>query len=217
MNTTTAPLTIIDRPDAAAALVDPIRQRILATLDPPDSAAGVARRIGLGRQKVNYHLRELEKVGLVEVAEERRKGNCVEKVMRPVARRFVISAEALGEVGLEDPKRAQERFSWAHLVGVAARAIRDLGLLSRRAQESAKALPTLCWETEVQLAKRRDLEAFAADLTAAIGEVVARHHDEKTKGGRRFRLFVGGHPAIDASGAGGAQPPRNQPAEKESS
>jgi DNA-binding transcriptional ArsR family regulator len=217
VSTTTAPLTIIDQPDAAAALVDPIRQRILASLDPPDSAAGVARRIGLGRQKVNYHLRELEKVGLVEVAEERRKGNCVEKVMRPVARRFVISAEALGEVGLEDPKRAQERFSWAHLVGVAARAIRDLGLLSRRAQETAKALPTLCWETQVQLAKPRDLEAFAADLTAAIGEVVARHHDEKTKGGRRFRLFVGGHPAVDAPVAAGAHPPRNQPAEKESS
>jgi DNA-binding transcriptional ArsR family regulator len=201
VSTPTLPLTVIDRPDAAAALFDPLRQRILAALEPPDSAAGVARRIGLGRQKVNYHLRELERVGLVEPVEERRKGNCVEKVMRPVARRFVISAAALGAVGLDDPKRAQERFSWAHLVGVAARAIRDLGVLSHRAKATAKALPTLCWETEVRLAKPRDLEAFTAELTAAIGEVVARHHDEKTKGGRRFRLFVGGHPAVDAPAA----------------
>lgn len=195
MSTSTPSLTVIDHPAAAAALADPVRQRLLAALDPPDSAAGVARRLGLARQKVNYHLRELERVGLVELQEERRKGNCTERVMRPVARRFVVSAAALGAVGLE-PERAQERFSWTYLVGIAARAIRDLGWLSRRAQETAKALPTMSWESEVRLARPSDLEAFAADLTAAIGQVVARHHDATAKGGRRFRLFAGAHPAV---------------------
>jgi DNA-binding transcriptional ArsR family regulator len=197
------PVTVVDHPATAAALVDPTRQRLLSALDPPDSAAGVARRLGLPRQQVNYHLRELEKVGLVELQEERRKGNCTERVMRPVARRFVISLDALGEAGAApaSPETARERFSWAYLVGVAARAIRDLGALSRRARESGKALPTMCWESDVRLARPRDLEAFAADLTAAIGEVVARHHDASARGGRRFRLFVGAHPALDAQAA----------------
>jgi DNA-binding transcriptional ArsR family regulator len=197
----TASLTIVDRPEAVGALVDPLRQRILAALEPADSAAGVARRIGMPRQQVNYYLRELERVGLVEPVEERRKGNCVEKVMRPVARRFVISAEALGAVGLEVAS-VPERFSWATLVGVAARAIRDLGLLSQRAQSTGKKLPTLCLEAEVRLAAPRDLERFTAELAAAIGEVVARHHDAKAKGGRRFRLFAGAHPALDPKAPG---------------
>jgi hypothetical protein len=57
----------------------------------------------------------------------------------------------------------------------------------------------MCWESEVRLARPRDLEVFGADLTAAIGEVVARHHDATAKGGRRFRLFVGAHPAVTAA------------------
>lgn len=194
-------LIIVHRPEAARALVDPLRQRILAALEPADSAAGVARRIGMPRQQVNYHLRELERVGLVEPVEERRKGNCVEKVMRPVAHRFVVSAEALGAIGLAAAE-TKERYSWATLVGVAARAIRDLGLLSRRAQATSKKLPTLCLEAEVRLAAPRDLERFTADLATAIGDVVARHHDAKAKGGRRFRLFAGAHPAVDPPRAG---------------
>ena len=54
----------VEDPAAAAALMDPLRARILSELTEPRSAANLAQRIGLTRQKVNYHLRALEERGV---------------------------------------------------------------------------------------------------------------------------------------------------------
>ncbi|WP_222110222.1 winged helix-turn-helix domain-containing protein [Mesorhizobium amorphae] len=51
---------VIETAVAATAALDPIRSRLLAELTQPASAATLASRLGLARQKVNYHLRALE-------------------------------------------------------------------------------------------------------------------------------------------------------------
>ena len=81
-------VAVIEEPAAAEASLDPIRARILAALAEPGSAAMLAARLGLARQKANYHLKELERHGLVELAEERRKGNVTERVYRAAAASF---------------------------------------------------------------------------------------------------------------------------------
>ena len=91
-------VTVIDDPAAAEASLDPIRARLLAELVTPGSATTLAAKVGLPRQKVNYHLRTLERHGLVELVEERRKGNVTERVMQAVAASFVISPAALAGV-----------------------------------------------------------------------------------------------------------------------
>ena len=88
------PLDVIRSPASAAAALDPQRQELLLHLREPDSASGLARRLDLPRQRINYHLRVLEEAGLVELVEERRKGNCMERVVRATARAFMISPEA---------------------------------------------------------------------------------------------------------------------------
>ena len=85
-------VTVIEDSEAAAASLDPIRARLLAELAAgPASAAMLAGKVGLPRQKVNYHLRALERHGLVELAGERRKGNVTERLMRATAASYVIS------------------------------------------------------------------------------------------------------------------------------
>ena len=78
--------------------LDPIRARLLAELAEPGSASTLADQTGLSRQKANYHLRALERHGLVELVEERRKGNCIERVLRATAASYVISPTALSAV-----------------------------------------------------------------------------------------------------------------------
>ena len=56
---------VIEDPAAAVVALDPVRARLLAELGEPASAAALAGRVGLTRQKVNYHLRALEAHGLV--------------------------------------------------------------------------------------------------------------------------------------------------------
>ena len=51
---------VIDDPVAAAVALDPVRSRLLSELAEPASAATLAARLGIARQKVNYHLRALE-------------------------------------------------------------------------------------------------------------------------------------------------------------
>src|SRR5512139_3193803 len=83
-------IAVIEDPAAAEVSLDPIRARLLAELsEQPGSASMLAAKVGLTRQKVNYHLKALEAHGLVEVVEERRKGNVNERIMRATAASFV--------------------------------------------------------------------------------------------------------------------------------
>src|SRR5262245_64522061 len=113
-------MLVIRHAEQAAALLQPERIRLLEALGEPDSAAGLARRLDLPRQRLNYHLKELERVGLVELVEERRRGNCLERVVRATARAYVISPEVIGRLGTTGADEP-DRFSALHLVHVAAR------------------------------------------------------------------------------------------------
>ncbi|MEZ5403832.1 MAG: winged helix-turn-helix domain-containing protein [Bryobacteraceae bacterium] len=189
-----AALQILRDPAAAAALLKPDRLRILSLLAEPDSASGVARRLGMPRQTVNYHLRELEKEGLVEFVESRQKGNCLERVLRARAAACVISQDALAVAG-ELPVSPADRFSAAYLASTAARAIRDLAALQARAAEAGQRLATMTIETEIRFSTASARNEFTAEITAAIAAIAAKYHDERVPGGRRFRLMLGAYPA----------------------
>ena len=75
-------VAVIADPAAAEAALEPARARLLAQLTEPRSAAMLAAEVGLPRQKVNYHLRTLERHGLVELIEGRRKGNVTERLLQ---------------------------------------------------------------------------------------------------------------------------------------
>ncbi|MER6900854.1 helix-turn-helix domain-containing protein, partial [Amycolatopsis sp. NPDC000740] len=92
------PVAVIEDAAAAEVSLDPVRARLLAELAQPASATMLAARVDLPRQKVNYHLRALEKHGLVELVEERRKGNVTERMMQATASSYVISPSALAAV-----------------------------------------------------------------------------------------------------------------------
>lgn len=180
---------------AAEASLDPIRARLLAELAEPGSASTLAARTGLTRQKANYHLRRLEHHGLVELVEERRKGNCTERVLQATAASYVISPAALPAVA-PDPSRAPDERSARWLLAVAGRLVRELGELITQAGAAGQPLATLGIDSEVRFASARDRAAFAAELADSLNGLVAKYHDEGARGGRRHRLLVALHPAI---------------------
>jgi DNA-binding transcriptional ArsR family regulator len=187
-------LTVIDDPAAAGVSLDPIRARLLAELADPGSASSLAAKVGLPRQKVNYHLRTLEQHGLVELVEERRKGNMTERIMRATAASYVISPAALGAVA-PDPGRAPDRLSARWLIAVAARTVREVGELLAGATRAGKRLATFAVDGEVRFASATDRAAFADELASAVTALVAKYHDESAPGGRPHRVVVAVHPA----------------------
>jgi len=189
-----APLRVVTKAGPATSLLDPTRLRILRALEHPDSAAGLARRLGVPRQKLNSHLRLLEDDGLVELVEERKKRNCTERVMRAVARSYLISPAALGALAA-DPERIEDRASSAYLVASAARAITEVSTAREGADRAGKKLPTFSLHADVRFASQRDQAAFAEALTRAVSELIGKFHDDRAPHGRTFRVLAGAWPA----------------------
>jgi DNA-binding transcriptional ArsR family regulator len=188
-------VAVIEDPAAAEVSLDPMRATLLAALVEPNSASSLAAQVGLPRQKVNYHLRELERHGLVELIEERRKGNMTERVLRATAASFVISPSAVSAVA-PDPDRAPDRLSARWLLALAARLVRDIGQLLARSAEAGKPLATFALDAEVRFASAADRAAFADELASTVTALVARYHDESAPGGRPHRVIVAVHPRI---------------------
>jgi DNA-binding transcriptional ArsR family regulator len=186
---------VIDDPAAAEVSLDPIRTRLLAELMQPASASALAAKVGLPRQKVNYHLHALERYGLVELVEERRKGNMTERVMRATAASYVISPSALAAVA-PDPDRSPDRLSALWMLSLAARLVRELGELIGRAKRAGRSLATFAIDTEIRFATASERASFAAELADAVEALVLKYHDEFAPRGRKHRLIVALHPSI---------------------
>lgn len=185
---------VIDDPASASVALDPVRSRLLSELREPLSAAAVAGRMGLPRQKVNYHLRTLEMHGLVRVDSKKLWGGLTERRMVATAASYVVSPGAMGPVAA-DPNRGMDRLSAGYLVALAARVVSEVGQLLRKSDDVGKRLATLSIDTEVRFRSAQDRAAFSGELTASVAALVSRYHDESAPGGRRHRLIVGAYPA----------------------
>ncbi len=202
------PVEVVRSAKRASALLHPDRLKLLELLSEPDSSAGLARKLDLPRQQVNYHLRELETLGLVEFVEERRKGNCVERIVRATARSYLISPEAIGRLGCgcdpcgcgsgglvplqsiagAQPQTASDSDPAARLLTAAARLIHECG---RGAGQSADEPGSLVMETEVSFASPAEQDAFAAELSAEVARIVAKYHRNCETNPKTMHLLVG--------------------------
>jgi DNA-binding transcriptional ArsR family regulator len=185
-------IQVIEDPAAAAVALEPVRSRLLAELAAPASAATLAARVGLARQKVNYHLHALEAHGLVRLAEERKWGGLTERLLVATATSYVVSPSALGPIAA-DPNRDVDRLSASYLIALGARVVREVSDLVRRARDAGKRLATLAVDTEIRFRSAADRAAFSRELTEAIAKLASKYHDESAPGGRAHRLVVVAH------------------------
>ncbi|MCX6499153.1 MAG: helix-turn-helix domain-containing protein [Arthrobacter sp.] len=209
-------IAVIEDPAAAEASLDPIRTRILRELAEPGSATQLAAKVGLPRQQVNYHLKALERHGLVELVEERRRGNVTERILRATAASYLISPSALASVA-PDPHRYSDRFSAFWLLALAGRMVQELGRLIAGAVAARKTLPTFAIDGEITFRSAADRAAFAEELGLAVARLVDKYDDDggpaaagapaagsRDPGtGRKHRLVVALHPTLKSS----PQPP----------
>ncbi|HEX2342193.1 MAG TPA: helix-turn-helix domain-containing protein [Vicinamibacterales bacterium] len=193
-------LEVIEDPAAAAVAVEPIKSKILAALAEPASAATLATRLRLPRQKVNYHLRSLEDYGLVRISEKRLWGGLTERVMVASAASYVVSPAVFGAVA-PNPNRGVDRLSATYLIALAARIVREVSGLMRRAREAGKQLATLSIDTEIRFKSAADRAAFTNELTEAVRTLVSRYHHATAPGGRAHRLVIVAHPLPQPSQA----------------
>lgn len=183
----------------AAALLHPLRLRILDALREPDSAAGLARRLRLPRQKINYHVRELARTHFLERAGQRRRRNMIERRFRTTARGYILSPELLGRMGVPQAQ-AEDAFSASYLLGMLSLGQLELGRASREAAAQSKRLATLSMNSEIRFETAEQRARFTSELQRAVVDVVSRcaspntHADGTAAAGRPYRLILGCYP-----------------------
>lgn len=190
-------LEVIDQADVAVSVMDPVRAKILAVLAEPGTATTVARTLGMTRQKVNYHLRTLEGHDLVRLVEERPRRGLTERVVIASARSYVLSSDALGN-NAADPTRT-DRLSAHYLIALAARMVREVAILARRAEAAGQPLATLTIDTEIRFGSAAQRAAFTVELNDFVTSLAARYHDERSPSGRWHRLVIAAHPLVTSA------------------
>ena len=201
-------VALLDRPGPIRAALSPIRRRLLDRLRTPASATELAAEMALGRQRINYHLRQLEKAGLVHLVEERQRRGFVERILAARADAFIIDPAVMGS-GRSALKRAaaQDSFSAEHLIDTAGSVVREVARMRSRASAEGTRLLTFSIDTEVSFATPEAFERFTTELSASLARHAARFN---TPGGRRYRVVIAGHPGVNHGGSRHRRNPRRR-------
>jgi len=199
-------LAFVRDASAARCLLDPLRRTILEHLREPGSATTVAQELELPRQRVNYHVRELEREGLLRHIEDRRRGNCLERVVQAAASAFVVDPKLLALVPTPDrpPNGSDTPFSSTALLASAGRTISALGALHESTAPEGRRIPTLSLEARIRFRSARDEVEFAQVIERVLQRLVSRYDSPSASpgsgSGRTFRIALGGHPEPDSEG-----------------
>lgn len=193
--------TITDGAQAAVLVHHPLRPRILSLAREPASATQIAASLGETRQKVNYHVRQLHRAGLLKPAGRLKKRNMVEQRYVATARSYVLAPQLVGPLAA-DAGRVADAVSAGYLVALASQAQAELTSAIEAASAQGKRIATLSVNAEVRFESAEQREEFAHALRTALTEVVAKHSSPTTNrdgspgSGRPFRLVVGCYPIL---------------------
>lgn len=187
-------LALVDDAVTARVALSPLRRELLARLRTPASAAGLAEALDLPRQKIGYHLRLLQKAGLIAAVETRQRRGFTETLFEARSDALLIDPMILAPAD-PDTVDKQDRFAADHLVRTAAGIVRDVSRMREAAAAEGSRLLTFTVEADVAFARPADIEAFAARLSDALATIAA---DFAPAGeGRSYRVTVAGHPAAN--------------------
>ncbi len=184
-----ANLKIITEERAAQAFLDPTRRMLASALRKPQSAAGLAQRFGLPRQRVNYHLRTLENLGMLELAGTRQRRNCTERLLQLTADAYCIDPGLLGELG-RPTEPLNDRFGITAVILRLSRALSDIIARKRRAEREGRRFDSLCAEVTLAFENRSEQQSFMIELQRFLKEKAERYRIDDERKCRRFRVLM---------------------------
>jgi DNA-binding transcriptional ArsR family regulator len=193
------PIQAVATSRKAAALLHPLRSRLLSMAREPASASELARRLGLPRQRVNYHVRELERAGFLRAAGRRRRRNLIEHRYVATARSYVLAPDLLGPLA-PDWRSIADTASADYLLALAEQVRSDVSRAAEEAAAEGKRLSTLSLKSQFRFETPEERTRFAEAVRQALVEVIARHSSPNIREsgrpgrGRPYRLVLACYP-----------------------
>ncbi|HLN57403.1 MAG TPA: helix-turn-helix domain-containing protein [Thermoanaerobaculia bacterium] len=191
----------------AAEVLQPLRLEILRLTRDPTSASEMSQKLGLSRQRVNYHVRVLARSGFLKRAGRRRRRNMVEQRYVASARAFLLSPELLGAVGA-DWRKVEDATSAGFLLALSCQMGSDLVRVWRESGTIGKQVSTLSLKSQFRFESPEQRERFTKALEEAVVRVVTDHTSPNLKPdgspgpGSAYRLVLGCYPYLPRETAG---------------
>ncbi|MEK8131213.1 helix-turn-helix domain-containing protein [Paenibacillus filicis] len=174
--------------EQAIALLNPLRAEVLRVLQEPASASEVGRQLGEPAQKVNYHLKALEKVGLIRRSGTRQVKNLVEVLYQSIARTYLIP-DSFGWPE-ETVQRMKDQGALLHLIQASERMRGDAMRLMEKSDLDE--VPSAVLETEIYLPDEAARQAFIRDYAEAV-RVLSEKYKPAGRGAG-FRVMTAVYP-----------------------
>lgn len=178
----------VEESGQAGAIFHPLRLDVLRRLSEPRSCPDLAKELAESTQKIYYHVKILERAGLVDKVEERRVRGIMEGLYRARARSYWLSPQLVGRVGGEG--RARDQMSLGFLLTLAEEIQSDVAHLGESAD---KETPSLGLSAQIQLEDNNARVAFLTELQD-IFQGLARKYGKQASStdaeGQSFKLSL---------------------------
>jgi DNA-binding transcriptional ArsR family regulator len=159
-------------------MAHPLRVQSLTLLtERVASPKEIAKTLGVGVTKLSYHIRELEKVGLIELVDEKKRRGAVEHFYRATIRPMLDNEES-GELSFDERQALSSQIVQL-TIGDVAKAF-DAGTIDDRIDRHLTRIPVLVDEEGWQELVEINASAFQAtlDVQAASAERMAQSKGE---------------------------------------
>jgi DNA-binding transcriptional ArsR family regulator len=186
----------LDDVEQVRTLVNPLRLEILKQLDRPRTCPELGRLFGETPQKVYYHVKALERAGLVDKVEERRVRGVVEGYYQARARSYWIAPHLVGQIG--GRRAAQDQASLRYLLSLAEQVADDVGRLGQRS-EAGQDVPSLALSAQIHLPDGNQRAGFLKEVHQAFRRLARKYGapaDDGPDAGEEqsFRLVLACYP-----------------------
>jgi hypothetical protein len=192
--------TITDGKSAAVLLQHPLRSQLLARATEPVSATELAAALGIPRQRMNYHVRQLIKAGFLKPAGRRLRRNLVERRYVATARSYALSSSMLGALS-SNARKLPEQNSLPHALMTASVMQNELTAITEAASNAGVRVRVLSMATELRFDNAASRSEFATSLLDAMANLIGKHASESapSSASGSYRLVVGLYPVADTN------------------
>ncbi len=185
--------------DQAVELLKPIRIELLKRMGVPRTCPELAEFFHESPQKIYYHVKALEKAGLVEKVEERRVRGVVEGYYQARARSYWLAPKLVGQIG--GTRTTQDQTSLRFLLTLAEEIHDDIGHLGHQS-EAGEAVPSLGLSAYIYLSEGEQRAEFLEDVQSVFQNLARKYgippdHLQGDTTGNNFRLILACYPKED--------------------
>ncbi|WP_241840488.1 ArsR/SmtB family transcription factor [Fictibacillus sp. S7] len=181
---------LVTLPEQAAALLHPIRSEIVAALKVPASATEIAKMLNETPQKINYHLKALEKVGLVQKVGTRNVRNLVEVLYQAVAKTLILS-ESLG-LSPETSQKLQDQHALAHVLSLTEAIKKDALQLMEQAEKAQ--IPSAVLQASVSLCGEKQRNEFMNEYFSLLHQLIEKYQSGEKENGEEYQVSIAIYP-----------------------